>query len=384
MKDFQLPSQILSYIGNAESEILSLLKELAIIPAPSNNEDLRAKFCLDKFKEYGAKNAYIDEAKNVIFPINCEHADDITVFCAHTDVVFPDTTPLPLFEDDKYLHCPGIGDDTACLALLMLATKIAMQYNFTPKKGILIVANSGEEGLGNLKGIKQIIKDFPAIKSVYPFDGQYNAVVTKCVGSHRYSIDIQTEGGHSFGHFGKLSSIAVMSDFIYTLHQCSLPKKEGTKTTFNVGTVEGGTSVNTIAQSATFTYEYRSDDMQCMKYMQDFFNKTVKNIQGKYPEAKISVTLIGDRPCGGNVDKDELTKMIDNAIFVCEKYSGISCKKTSGSTDCNIPMSLGIPAICLGSFIGSGAHTREEKVLKFSLITGLKITTHFLLSHFNN
>jgi len=142
MKDFQLPSQILSYIENAESEILSLLKELAIIPAPSNNEDLRAKFCLDKFIEYGGKNAYIDEAKNVIFPINCENADDITVFCAHTDVVFPDTTPLPLFEDDEYLHCPGIGDDTTCLALLMLATKIAMQYNFTPKKGILIVANS--------------------------------------------------------------------------------------------------------------------------------------------------------------------------------------------------------------------------------------------------
>lgn len=381
MKNFQLPLHILDYIENSENEILSLLKELAVIPAPSNNEDLRAEFCAKKFRTFGLE-AYIDEVKNVVCPINCENANDITVFCAHTDVVFPDLTSLPLTEDNEYLHCPGIGDDTACLTLLMLASKIASDNGYTPQKGILIVANSCEEGLGNLKGIKQIIKDFPTIKRVYTFDGQYSAVVNKCVGSHRYSIRVQTEGGHSFGNFGGLNSIAVMSDFIYRLYQCKLPSKEGAKTTFNVGTAQGGTSVNTIAQSALFTYEYRSNDLDCLSIMKDFFEKTVNNVRNDYPKAQINVEMIGDRPCGGKVDETALEKMSDDVVFVCEKYSTLPCKKTMGSTDCNIPMSLGIPAVCVGNFIGSGAHTREEKVKKSSLVTGLKITTHVLLSHF--
>ena len=382
MKNFQIPLHILSYIENSENEILSLLKQLAVIPAPSGSEDLRAEFCAKKFKEFGLE-AYIDEVKNVVCPINCENADDITLFCAHTDVVFPDTTPLPLYEDEEYLHCPGIGDDTACLTLLMLASKIAID-KYAPKKGILIVANSSEEGLGNLKGIKQIIKDFPTIKRVYTFDGQYSTVVDTCVGSHRYLVEIKTEGGHSFGHFGNLSAIAVMSDFIYQLNKCNLPIKENTKTTFNVGTAEGGTSVNTIAQSALFTYEYRSNDMECLAFMKNFFEKTIREVRNDYPKAQIDVKMIGDRPCGGNVDKDKLSKMCDDVICVYEKYSSMPPRKTMGSTDCNIPMSLGIPAVCVGNFIGNGAHTREEKVLKSSLVTGLKITTHILLSYFNS
>ncbi len=383
MKNFQLPSEIITNIESSENEILTLLKELAVIPAPSNNEDLRAEFCLKKFNEFGLHNAYIDEAKNVICPINCDNSDDITLFCAHTDVVFPDTTPLPLHEDDEYLYCPGVCDDSACLAILLLATKLATSISSNPKNGILVVANSGEEGLGNLKGIKQIMKNFPNIKRVYTFDGSYNALVNKCVGSHRYSISIKTKGGHSYGNFGNLNSITVMSELIYLLHKCELPKKENTKTTYNVGTITGGTSINTIAQFASFTYEYRSDDIDCLSYMQNFFNLTVSKIKNTYPNAQINVDLIGERPCGGNINKEELEKMSDDAIFVCEKYSEIKCNKISGSTDCNIPMSLGVPAVCIGNCMGNGTHTREEKVLKSSLVKGLKITTHILLSYFN-
>lgn len=383
MKNFQLPSQILSFINTSENEILSLLKELAVIPAPSKNENKRAEFCLEKFKDFGYKNAYVDSVKNVVCPINCENAEDIVVFCAHTDIVFPDTTPLPLFDDGKYLHCPGIGDDTACLVLLMLTAKYIAKCKLTPSRGILIVANSGEEGLGNLVGIKQIMRKYKNVSKVFTFDGQYNAVVNRCVGSHRYEISIKTEGGHSFSNFGKLNSLSVMSELIYSLYKCNVPKKENCKTTYNVGTAEGGTSVNTIAQSATFTYEYRSDDTECLLIMKNSFESALQNIKTTYPEAEIEVKLIGDRPCGSeNVDSEVLKKMTEDVIFVSEKYSGIPCSSTSGSTDCNIPMSMEIPAVCVGSFIGSGAHTREEKVLKSSLVIGLKITAHVILSNF--
>jgi acetylornithine deacetylase/succinyl-diaminopimelate desuccinylase-like protein len=382
MKNFNLSPQILSYVENSKSEILNLLRELAVIPAPSNHEEQRANFCLKKFREFGVKNAYVDEVNNVICPINCENAEEITGFCAHTDIVFPDVTTLPLSEDDEYLYCPGIGDDTACLVLLMLATKIAISSNLAPKNGILIVANSCEEGLGNLKGIKQIIKDFPNISKVYTFDGQYSTVVNKCVGSDRFEITVQTQGGHSFGNFGNLNAISIISEFIYNLYNCNVPNLENSKTTFNVGTICGGTSVNTIAQSASFTYEYRSDNIDCIKIMNDFFRTELNKIQNKYPNAKIDVKLLGSRPCQGNVNEESLEKMTNDVISVYEKYSSMTPRKTMGSTDCNIPMSLGIPAICVGNFIGSGAHTREEKVLKSSLVTGLKITAHILLSHF--
>jgi di/tripeptidase len=118
--------------------------------------------------------------------------------------------------------------------------------------------------------------------------------------------------------------------------------------------------------------------------MKNFFEKTIREVRNDYPKAQIDVKMIGDRPCGGNVDKDKLSKMCDDVICVYEKYSSMPPRKTMGSTDCNIPMSLGIPAICVGNFIRNGAHTREEKVLKSSLVTGLKITTHILLSYFNS
>lgn len=378
-----LTNEILEYLDNSERETLELLETLAKIPAPSGNETLRANFVKDLLVSYGAKNVTIDDALNVLCPINCDGKNDIVVFMAHTDVVFPDLTPLPFKKDDEYFYCPGIGDDTACLAVLLIVAKYVIQKGLTAPCGILFAANSCEEGLGNLKGIRQIMKDYDGrISAVYTFDGSYNHIINKCVGSHRYEVSFETEGGHSFSAFGNRNAIAAMSKVITNLYACKIPEKEGAKTTFNVGVVEGGTSVNTIAQKAKMLYEYRSDDKACLEYMRNFFFGEIERAKSA-KIAEISVKLVGDRPCGGDVDQKILRKISDNVISVCEKYSGLKCAETSGSTDSNIPMSLGVPSVCVGSHISYGAHTREEKLLIKSIPIGLKITAEIVLDYFS-
>ncbi len=379
---YALPKKVLDYLENSHQEMLDLLEELCQIPAPSGHEELRAEFCKNWFEKNGAPNVYVDEALNVVVPYNCEGKDDIVAFMAHTDVVFPDTTPLPLVKDGDIWACPGIGDDTTCLVLMMMVAKYVFANKLESDKGILFVANSCEEGLGNLKGSRQIFKDFDGrITEFYTFDGGYAHVVNKCVGSHRYQLDFTSKGGHSFNAFGNTNAIAVMSELITELYKCQVPANGNSKTTYNVGLVEGGTSVNTIAQSAKMLFEYRSDDLDCLTQMQKFFNDTVAKVQAK-TDAEIKVALIGDRPCGGNVDQAKLDKMTKDIIEICEKYSGEPCAVNSGSTDCNIPMSLGIPAVCVGSHKSCGTHKREEYIYLSSLPKGYKITAETILRFF--
>ena len=298
---YQLTNEALTYFKNAEEETVALIEALCRIPAPSHHEEARADFCKAWLENIGAEGVVIDEAKNVLFPMGCEGKDDIVLFLAHTDTVFPDRAPMPVKKDDDYIYAPGVGDDTTCLAMLMMAAKYAVTHQLSPSCGILFAANSCEEGLGNLKGIRQIMKTYAGrIKKVYAFDAQYTSIVNQTVGSHRYEITVKTEGGHSFGDFGNQNAIHVASQMVCRLYEAQLPQKENTKTTYNVGEIRGGTSVNTIAEEASFLYEYRSDDAECLAAMQDHFNKEIEN--ARQTGADISVIMVGDRPCGGNVD----------------------------------------------------------------------------------
>ena len=379
---YNLSNDVLKYLENSHQEMIDLLEELCQIPAPSGKEELRAEFCKNWFIKNGAPNVYVDDALNVVVPYNCDGKDDIVVFMAHTDVVFPDTTPLPLKKDGDVWACPGIGDDTACLVLMMMVSKYVFQNNLKSDKGILFVANSCEEGLGNLKGSRKIMKEFGnKVTEFYTFDGRYQHLLNKCVGSHRYEIIFTSEGGHSFNAFGNTNAIAVMSKLITELYKCEVPKNGDSKTTYNVGLVEGGTSVNTIAQSAKMLFEYRSDDKECLDIMEKFFNDTVKKVQAQ-TNAEIKVNLIGERPCGGKVDNDKLNQMTNDLLEICKKHTGIDCVIESGSTDCNIPMSMGIPSICVGTYDGGGVHKREEYLYLSSLPAGYKITAETILRFF--
>lgn len=364
-------------------ETLELLEALCKIPAPSHHEEKRAAFCKNWLEKAGAKGVYIDAAKNVVYPMNCEGRDDLVVFMAHTDTVFPDTIePMPYAKDENRIYSPGVGDDTICLAMMLMVIKDILQNHRKPNCGILFAANACEEGLGDLKGVKQLMADYPGrISRVYTFDGCYDALVCKCVGSHRYKVSVETEGGHSFNAFGKRNAIVAAAEVICRLNDCALPCDEDSKTTFNVGVIEGGTSVNTIAQHVSFLYEYRSDSHICLEKMKSFFENEIEKAK-RDKEANIVVETIGVRPCGNLKDTTELEQMIERTKAICEKETGLTCRLTSGSTDANIPMSLGIPAICVGTYMGGGMHTREEYLEIESIPAGLAITAAVILDYF--
>ncbi len=360
------------FIEQNEALILQTLRELCAIPAPSFKEEKRAEYCKNWLKKYGATGVYIDEVNNVLFPINCENSNEITVFAAHTDTVFPDLEPYPYKEDDERIYCPGVCDDTASVCVLLGLAKYFMEKNLKPEKGILFVCNSCEEGLGNLVGVRQLMKDYEGrIKQFISLDSRIGIYHAIPVGSHRYEVEVKTEGGHSFSAFGNTSAVAELAKIITKIHSLEVPKKEGTKTTLNVGIIEGGTSVNTIPQNAKMLCEYRSNDRECLEYMRQQYENIFESARSE--KVEVLVEKIGDRPCMGDVDKEKW-KFLKNA---CEKVIfeaiGKEAKEQLASTDSNIPLSLGIPAITIGAYKGEGEHTREEYMEKSGIKEGLHI-----------
>lgn len=376
----ELSNTILDYIEAHRQEHMQLLLTLARIPAPSNHEEKRARFCKEWLEQNGAEGVYIDDALNVVYPVGVTDENDLTVYAAHSDVVFPDTEPLPLEVRDGKICCPGIGDDTASVATLLLAAKYIAQNHLQPKDGgILLVVNAGEEGLGNLKGTRKLFETFGSrITAFISFDGRCCRCVDEAVGSRRYRIEIDTEGGHSYGAFGNRNAIAYLASLIDTLYTIKVPP-EG-KTTYNVGTISGGTSVNTIAQHAEMLYEFRSDVRQSLAVMEAHLEAAIAFYRTK--GIRVTVTLVGDRPCSGSVDPEKMNQLRTRADAANRRHYGTELTFGSGSTDCNIPLSLGIPSICVGCYDGAGAHTREEYVLVDSLVPGLHFAFDLILHHF--
>lgn len=199
-----LSEEMIRYIENHRQEAYSLLLELARIPAPSNHEERRAEFCLNWLKSQGARGVYIDQALNVVYPADVSQDRPLDVFMAHMDVVFSDETELPLRVEDGRIYCPGVGDDTACLVCLLLAGKYIARHVDSPSwreirgedaPGLLLVCNAGEEGLGNLKGVRKICEDYGGrIKSFCTFDSSLSSIVDRAVGSKRFRVKVRTRG----------------------------------------------------------------------------------------------------------------------------------------------------------------------------------------------
>lgn len=377
----EITEEIQAYIGEHAKEMRELLIILAAIPAPSNKEEKRAAFVKEWLEKQGAEGVYIDEACNVIYPVGVKEDNPLVVYMAHMDVVFPDETPLPVTVEEGKIKAPGVGDDTANLCGLLFTAKYIAEKKILPKDGagMLIVANSGEEGLGNLRGSKQICRNFGSrIKEFVSFDGYYRGGCVDAVGSMRYRVEIRTEGGHSYGNFGNRNAIAYMASLIDSLYSMKVPVKG--RTTYNVGTIQGGTSVNTIAQQAEMLYEFRSDSREDLETMKRHFLGAVEYYRTK--GITVNVEVLGERPCNGDVDEAKKQELLKRTEAILKKYTGLEPGFHPGSTDCNIPLSMGIPAVCYGVVDGAGAHTREEYVLEESLMPGYQIAFESVLMHY--
>ena len=245
-------------------ELLRLTRELAVIPAPSHHEEKRAEYCLSWLQQNVSADAFMDDAKNVICVIGDPQRTAVLIM-AHTDIVFGEDVPLQITERDGKLYCPGIGDDTAHVAMILLCAKYASQ---NPPKDVRLIfcANSCEEGQGNLKGCRALMERYgKELCEVISFDGYLETINDTAVGSSRYRIAVNTEGGHSFRHFGNTNAIAVVAEIVCALQQIPLPQKD--ITTVNFGRIEGGTTVNSIAQHCEVLYEYRSNNAENLAYM---------------------------------------------------------------------------------------------------------------------
>ena len=380
MQAVRLSETLLRDIENMQPDVVALIRTLCAIPAPSHHEERRAAFIRDWFLARGMQ-AQIDEAKNVLIPMGLDEHEDIVVIMAHTDTVFPDMEPMPLREEDGKLYCPGVGDDTTNVAAMMLLAQYLHARGMRPRCGVLFVADSCEEGLGNLKGCKAIMHAYgPRVKAFLSLDGGTSHVCTKAVGSSRYRITAKTQGGHSFSSFGSRNAIAVLAQLISALYAQEVPQRPGSTTTYNVGMISGGTSVNTIAQQAEMLYEYRSDDAKCLAVMERQLCAAL--MEHTPSDAEVELELLGTRPCAQDVDPDAQKKLNHACLDALQMYTGRLPILCSGSTDCNIPLSMGVPSACFGVYEGAGEHTREEWVDIASICPGMKAAMSLIISLF--
>ena len=360
------------------AEALDLLRTLARIPAPSHHEERRAAAIVQWMHDNGMEQAYVDEATNVVCPLGDDGTTDLVAFAAHTDVVFPDTDELPLHEKDGLLFAPGVGDDTANLvALLMSARHLAHNPQLMPAGlGVLVVANSCEEGLGNLKGTKQLFASFGRrIRRFYSFDLYLPGVIAEAVGSHRWKIEVRTQGGHSFSDFGRPNAIERLCALLQALY--ALPLPQDVPCTINVGRIEGGTTVNAIAAQASALFEYRSTSDDVLQSLRRLVEDTVRGFAAE--DVEVSMESVGARPASaGKIEGleavTELSREVMRAITGEEPIGEVA------STDANIPLSLGIPANTLGAVRGALLHTRDEWVDGASVEDGMAVVMGIMLA----
>lgn len=380
MKAVELTGDMLRDIERMQSDVIALIKTLCAIPAPSHREERRAQFVKAWFESRGMC-AEIDEALNVRCPMGLDCHEDMVVVMAHMDTVFPDMEPMPLREEDGRIYCPGVGDDTANLAAMMHLAAYLHEKGFEPGYGVLFVANSCEEGLGNLKGCRAVMQAYgPRVRAFLALDGCRDSVCTGAVGSSRYRISASTQGGHSFADFGRKSAIEALCRIACALYDQRVPHADGSITTYNVGEIHGGTSVNTIAQQAQMLYEYRSNRASCLAIMESRMRDILR--ASACADAQVHVELLGTRPCAGQVDaaaQDALSAACRQALFC---HTGEMPRLSSGSTDCNIPLSMGIPSACFGVYLGEGEHTRQEWIDPSTICSGMKAAASVLLNWF--
>ncbi len=369
----------LRYIDDNKDKCLKLLKTITEIPAPTGDERRRSEFIENYLENAGAVGVYRDKAGNVVYPYDIRPGRHNAVMIAHMDTVFRLETPLEVTENSGKLLCPGIGDDTANLVCLLLLAVFAAKEKPSIRCGIFFVFGVGEEGLGNLKGSRRFMEEHAdKVSHFWAFDLYYRKIYTDVVGSIRYRISINTVGGHSYLNFGNPNAIYVASQIINDLYRMKPSDEESY--TYNVGTIAGGNSVNSIAEQASFTMEFRTGDPQVMRRCDQAIHDIVKRYRPM--TTCLSMELLGKRPCAQGVPEESVEKMIGRARESIRSIIGIDPEESTASTDCNIPLSMGVPAICIGLCDGALLHTTEEWIWKDSVAKGLRLLFHLVYKYY--
>ena len=347
-----------------DDRTLAEQKRITEIPAPPYKEKVRAEYYLKRFQELGFKDASIDTEGNVIGLRKGSGGGPKLAVSAHLDTVFPEGTDVTVKEKDGVILAPGIGDDLRGLAALLSLIQ-AMNANQIATVGdILFVGTVGEEELGNLRGVKALFRDHTDIDGFISIDGLgITRIVNQATGSHRYEMIFRGPGGHSFQEFGLPSAIHTMGRAIAKISELQTPKEP--KTTFTVGTVSGGTSVNAIAAEARMAVDMRSDATEELLKLEarllDLVKDAVREENARWNSDKITVDikLIGDRPAGIVALDSPIVQATQRAVATITRAPRVTF--AGSSTDSNWAMSRGIPAVTIGGGgEGGNWHSRNE------------------------
>jgi tripeptide aminopeptidase len=338
------------------------------IPAPSFKEETRGLELKRVFTQLGLQNVRVDAVGNVLGDYPGAAARPRVVIAAHLDTVFPEGTDVKVKRQGAVLHGPGIGDDCRGLGVLVAIVREMKKAKVQTPGTITFVANVGEEGLGDLRGVKELFKTTlkDQIDRFVSIDGTGVHVTNVAVGSHRYRVTFKGPGGHSFGAFGMANPIGAMGRAIAKINEMQVPKQP--KTTFNVGRVGGGTSVNSIPFEGWMEVDMRSSDPASLAAVDANFQKAVdaavveeNQRWGKPGTITVVKELVGDRPAGSTPENAPIVR----AGLAAATVLGFSSNLGEGSTDSNIPMSMNVPAIT----IGGGGRGREAHALTESFDT---------------
>ncbi len=339
--------------------------QLTEIPAPPFHEQVRAEEVRRRLEAMGLENVRIDAEGNVIGERPGTGAGPVVVLSGHLDTVFPEGTDVHVTRDGSRLAAPGIGDDGRGLTVMLTVAR-ALQAVRVPTQGtVLFVATVGEEGQGNLRGVRHLFEKELAGKVDYfiSVDGTGFGITSSAVGSHRYRVAYEGPGGHSYGAFGMPNPIHAMGRAIAAIADLQVPAHP--KTTFSVSVVHGGTSVNSIPFEGVMEMDMRSeepaplDDLDAR--VRRVLDEALRAERARWPDSQVPLTMkldtIGIRPAGSQPDSAPIVRTAVTAAGAL----GITTRTGASSTDSNIPMSMGIPAITIdGGGRGGGSHSPDE------------------------
>ena len=365
---------------------------LTEIPAPPFKEEARAKAYLEMLKAHGLQNVEMDAEGNVmgVRPGTATKGKGpFVVIAAHLDTVFPEGTDVKVKRDGTRLMAPGIGDDTRSLATLLAYARALDAAMIRTKADILFVGNVGEEGPGDLRGTRFLFNKGPykgRITAFFSMDGSDpSRIVDRGVGSKRYRVTFKGPGGHSYGAFGIVNPMAAMARAVTDLYAVQTPKEP--KTTYSASVTGGGTSVNSIPNSVFMEFDMRSESADELARLDQtlvgILDKAVEgeNAARSTKDGKVSyeAKVIGERPAGFTDPKADIVVLTAAAIAAL----GFTPQHEDSSTDSNVPMSLGIPAVTIGAGgKGGRAHALDEwiDVEKAPTVKGMQVGLAALLA----
>jgi len=357
-------ARALERVKQIEAWVIDQQISLCEIEAPPFKEQKRAEAYKAVFETLGLRNVRIDRAGNVLGERPGTGSGPHLVFSAHLDTVFPEGTNVEVTRQGSILKGPGIGDDCQGLAVVLGVIRAMNETGLSTPGPITFVGTVGEEGLGDLRGVKELFNGElkGKIDRFVSVDGAGYGITHVAVGSLRYRVTFRGPGGHSYGAFGNANPIHALGRAIDAISDFTVPASP--KTTFNVGRVGGGTSVNSIAFEAWMEVDMRSSDSRALADLDARFKAAMnaavaaENTRWNNRGAvSVDIALVGSRPAG-RIPDDEPALL---AAIGVTRALGLPVSLDEGSTDSNVPISLRIPAVTIdGGGRGSGAHSLDE------------------------